>query len=186
MTRAKRTIGFVTALLVLAAGVVVAQAQPQFAGTWTLDRSQSQLPAHEGRHAQGGQGAQGAPGAQSQQQPSVVKLTVEQTGSNFKVTRSMARGDRERSFSQAFVADGSERTEQGRHGGTTVSKATLGGDRLVTSSTTTMPAKDGGAAKTFSRESTWTVSPDGRTLTIDTVMHTPRGDRNMKTVYLKG
>jgi hypothetical protein len=49
-----------------------------------------------------------------------------------------------------------------------------------------MPAKDGGAAKTFSRESTWTVSPDGRTLTIDTVMHTPRGDRNMKTVYLKG
>jgi hypothetical protein len=180
MKGAKRTLGLVTALLVLAASAVVAQAQPQFSGTWTLDRSQSQFPAHEGR---GGHG--GSTGTQPQQQPPVVKLTVEQTGSNFKVTRSMARGDRERSYSQSFVADGSERTEQGRHGGTTVSKATLGGDRLVTSSTTTMPAKDGGAAKTFSRESTWTVSPDGKTLTVDTVMHTPRGDRNMKTVYLK-
>lgn len=188
MTRAKRTIGLVTALLVLATGAVVAQAQPQFSGTWTLDRSQSQLPAHEGRHGQGAApGGQAAPGAQTeQQQPPVIKLTVEQNGSNFKVTRSMARGDRERSFSQSFVADGSERSEQGRRGGTTVSKATLGGDRLVTSSTTTVPGKDGGAAKTFSRESTWTVSPDGRTLTIDTVMHTPRGDHNMKTVYLKG
>lgn len=180
MTRAKRTIGLVTALLVLAAGVVVAQAQPQFSGTWTLDRSQSQFPAHEGRHGQGA-----AQGAQPQQQPPMVTLTVEQNGTNFKVTRSMARGDRERSYTQSFVADGAERTEQGRHGGTTVSKATLGGDRLVTSSTTTVPGKDGGAPKSFSRESTWTVSPDGKTLTIDTVMHTPRGDRTMKTVYLK-
>jgi len=185
MRRAKRTIGLVTALLVLATGAVVAQAQPQFSGTWTLDRAQSQFPAHEGRHGQSGAQGQPAPGAQTQQQPPVIKLTVDQSGSNFKVTRSMARGDRERSFSQSFVADGSERSEQGRRGGTTVSKATLGGDRLVTSSTTTVPGKDGGAAKTFSRESTWTVSQDGRTLTIDTVMHTPRGDRNMKTVYLK-
>lgn len=180
MTRAKRTIGLVTALLVLAAGAVVAQAQPQFSGTWTLDRSQSQFPAHDGRGYH-----RGAQGTQAPQPPPVVKLTVEQNGTDFKVTRSMARDNRERSFSQSFVADGSERTQQGRHGGTTVSKATLGGDRLVTTSTTTVPGNEGGAAKTFSRESTWTVSPDGRTLTIDTVMHTPRGDRNMKTVYLK-
>ena len=66
-----------------------------------------------------------------------------------------------------------------------VTKATLGGDHLVTTSTTTMPRKDGGDAKTFSRESTWTLSPDGRTLTINTVMHSPRGDKTMKTVYLR-
>src|SRR5207249_1482942 len=100
MTRAKRTIGLMTAVLVLAVGALSAQAQTQFGGTWTLDPSQSQLPAHEGRHAQ--------------------------------------------------------------------------------------KAPDGAQATTFARESTWTVSPDGRTLTIDTVMHTPRGDRTMKTVYLKG
>ena len=116
----------------------------------------------------------------------MVKLIVEQNGINIKVTRSMTRDNRERTFSESFVADGSQQTKQGHRGSTTVSKATLGGDRLVTTSTTTMPGKDGGEAKTFSRESTWTLSPDGRTLTIDTVMHTPHGDKTMKTVYLKG
>jgi hypothetical protein len=47
-----------------------------------------------------------------------------------------------------------------------------------------MTGKDG-QARTMSRESVWTLSPDGRTLTIDTTMHGPRGDRTMKTVYLK-
>lgn len=177
MTHVKRTIGLVTAVLVLAVTGLAAQAQPQFSGTWTLDRSQSQFPAR---------GNKTPDGTQSQtQQPPIVKLLVEQNGSNFKVTRSMARDNRERTYTQSFVADGSENTRQGHHGSTTVSKATLGGDRLVTMSTTTMPAKDGGQAKSFSRESTWMVSADGRTLTIDTVMHGPRGDRTMKTIYLK-
>jgi hypothetical protein len=38
---------------------------------------------------------------------------------------------------------------------------------------------------TLSRESTWTLSPDGRLLTIDTVMHSPRGDKTMKSVFVK-
>jgi len=177
MKHVKHTIGLVTAVLVLAVTGLAAQAQPQFSGTWTLDPSQSQFPAH-------GDKAPGAVQGQTQQPP-VVKLLVEQNGANFKVTRSMARDNRERTYTQSFVADGSESTRQGHRGSTTVSKATLGGDRLMTMSTTTMPAKDGGDAKSFSRESTWMVSPDGRTLTIDTVMHGPRGDRTLKTVYLK-
>ena len=182
MKHVKRTIGLVTAVLVLAVTGLAAQAQPQFSGTWTLDPSQSQFPAH-GNKAPSGGATQGQP--QQPQQPPVVKLTVEQSGTNFKVTRSMARDNRERTYSQSFVADGSENTRQGHRGSTTVSKATLGGDRLVTTSTTTTPAKDGGQPRSFSRESTWMVSPDGHTLTIDTVMHGPRGDRQMKSVYLK-
>jgi hypothetical protein len=181
MTRT-RTIGLLTAVLLVAVPVMAAHAQPQFAGTWTLDPAQSQFPARDGHHGPKGPGAQPGDAAK---QPPVVKLIVEQNGVNMKVTRSMARDNRERSYSQTFVADGSEQTKQGRHGSTTVSKATLGGDRLVTSSATTRPGKDGGAARTFSRESTWTVSPDGRTLTIDTVMHSPRGDKTLKTVYVK-
>jgi len=182
MTRAQRTIGLIAAALLLAVTAVTTQAQPQFAGTWTMDPAQSQFPAREGGH-----GHKAPDGSQSQapKQPPAVKLLVEQNGVNIKVTRSTARDNRERSYSQSFVADGSERTEQGHRGSTTVTKATLGGDRLVTTSTTTMPGKDGVEAKTFSRESTWTLSPDGRTLTIDTVMHTPHGDKTMKTVYLK-
>ena len=181
MTRRQSTIGLIAAALVLVVTAVTTQAQPQFAGTWTLDPAQSQFPAREGHGHKAPDGAQ----TQAPTQPPVVKLVVEQNGANIKVTRSMARDNRERSYSQSFVADGTERTEQG-HRGSTVTKATLGGDRLVTTSTTTTPGKDGGEAKTFSRESTWTLSPDGRTLTINTVMHSPRGDKTMKTVYLKG
>ena len=181
MTRTQRTIGLLAAALLLAVTAVTTQAQPQFAGTWTLDPAQSQFPAREGHGHKAPDGAQ----TQTPNQPPAVKLLVEQNGVNIKVTRSMARDNRERSYSQSFVADGSERAEQGHRGSTTVTKATLGGDRLVTTSTTTMPGKDGGEAKTFSRESTWMLSPDGRTLTIDTVMHTPRGDKTMKSVYVK-
>jgi hypothetical protein len=181
MRRRQSTIGLIAAALVLVVTAVTTQAQPQFAGTWTLDPGQSQFPAHEGHGSKAPDGAQ----TQAPTRPPVVKLVVEQNGANIKVTRSMARDNRERSYSQSFVADGTERTEQGHRGGSTVTKATLGGDSLVTTSTTTMPGKDGGEAKTFSRESTWTLSPDGRTLTINTVMHSTRGDKTMKTVYLR-
>ena len=176
MKGAHRTIGTVVVLL-LAAVVTAAQAQPQFSGTWVLNRAQSQFPAH---HHRGQDTAN-----QQATTPPEVKLTVEQQGNTLKATRTMVRGTRERSMSQTYSTDGSEQTEQMR-GGSSVTKATLGGDRLVINQTHTRPAKDQSQpARTFSRESVWTVSPDGRTLTIDTTMHTPRGDRTMKTVYNK-
>lgn len=175
MTRAQRTIGTLGALL-LAVLVGSAQAQPQFGGTWVLDRAQSQLP-HRGH----GKGM-----ANPQAQPPEVKLIVEQQGNTLKATRSVAHGAREHAMSETFVVDGSERTEPSRRGGTSVTKATLGGDRLVVSKTHTRPAREEGQpAKSFSRESVWTLSSDGRILTIDTTMHTPRGDRMMKAVYTK-
>lgn len=176
MTRAQRTIGSLGALL-LALVVGTAQAQPQFTGTWVLDRAQSQLP---------NRGGHGKEMANPQAAPAEVKLIVEQQGNTLKATRSVAHGARERAMSETFVADGSERTETTPRGGTSVTKATLGGDRLVVNKTHTRPAKDQGQpAHTFSRESVWTVSGDGRTLTIDTTMHTPRGDRTMKSVYTR-
>lgn len=179
MTRAQRTIGSVVVLL-LALVVATAQAQPQFTGTWVLDRAQSQLPSH------GPRGPHGKGMADPQRVPAEVKLIVEQQGNTLKATRTLARGDRERSTSETFQIDGTERTEATHRGGTAVTKATLGGDRLVVNKTHTMPAKEQGQpALTFSRESVWTLSPDGRTLTIDTTMHSPRGDRTMKTVFTR-
>jgi hypothetical protein len=176
MTRAPRTIGSIV-VLVLALVVATAQAQPQFTGTWVLDRAQSQFPSH-GPHGKGMADRHGP--------PPEVKLIVEQQGNALKATRSIAHGPRERSMSETYSLDGSERTEPTRHGGTSVTKATLGGDRLVVNKTHTRPAKEQGQpARTFSRESVWTLSPDGRTLTIDTTMHSPRGDRTMKTVFVR-
>lgn len=176
MTRVPRTIGSVVVLL-LALVVATAQAQPQFTGTWVLDRAQSQLPSH-GPHGHGTADRQGS--------PPEVKLIVEQQGNLLKATRAIANGPRERSMSETFAVDGSERTEQTPRGGTSVTKATLGGDRLVVNKTHTRPAREQGQpARTFSRESVWTLSPDGRTLTIDTTMQSPRGERTMKTVFVR-
>jgi hypothetical protein len=176
MAHPQRTIGSIVVLL-LALVVTTAQAQAQFTGTWVLDRAQSQLPTH-GPHGKGT--------ADPQAPPPDVKLIVEQQGNTLKATRTLARGGRERSMSEMFVTDGTERTEPTRSGGTAVTKATLGGDRLVVNKTHTMPAKEQGQpARTFSRESVWTLSRDGRTLTIDSTTHSERGDRTMKTVFTR-
>jgi len=82
----------------------------------------------------------------------------------------------------AFMADGADRTETGYRGNATV-RSTFDGDRLVITHTRTKTSDQG--TQTRTRESVWTLSPDGRVLTIDTTMHSPRGDHAMKTVYQK-
>jgi hypothetical protein len=170
MKRLQRTIGTM-ALLLLGIGVAVAQAEPQFAGSWVLDRSQSQFPSHEGQ-------AQKVPDAQ--RQPPQVTLVVAQQGNTLKVTRTFAMGTHERSSTDTIVADGSDKIGQGYRGNVTIRSA-FEGDRLVITHTRTKKTDQG--EQTMSRQSVWTLSPDGRVLTIDTTMHSPRGDRAMKTVY---
>jgi hypothetical protein len=170
MRRLQRTIGMM-ALLLLGIGVTAAQAEPQFAGSWVLDRSQSQFPKHEGR-------TQKAPDAQ--RQPPQVTLVVAQQGHTLKVTRTSVMGTHERSMTDVVVADGSDKIETGYRGTATVRSA-FDGDRLVITHTRTKKTDQGDQTRT--RQSVWTLSPDGRVLTIDTTMHSPRGDHAMKTVY---
>jgi len=170
MRRLQRTIGTMT-LLLLGVAVVAAQAEPKFAGSWVLDRSQSQFPTHEGR-------GHGAPSPQAQ--PAQVTLMVEQHGNTLKVTRTMTMGSRERSMTDTLVTDGSDQTHQG-YRGNVVTRAAFEGDRLVV--TRTHVKKDDQSDQTMSRQSIWTLSPDGRVLTIDTTFHSRRGDRAMKIVY---
>jgi len=172
MRRLQRVIGMM-ALLLLGSGGAAAQAQPQFAGSWVLDRSQSQFPQHGGR-------TQIAPDAQ--RQPPQVTLVVAQQGNTLKVTRNVVMGTHERSMTDTIVADGADRTEPGYRGNATV-RSTFDGDRLVITHTRTKTTDQG--TQTRTRESVWTLSPDGRILTIDTTTHSPRGDHAMKTVYQK-
>src|SRR5262252_5536851 len=180
MKRLKHTIA-TTALLLLGIGVAAAQAQPQFTGNWVLDRSQSQFPAHE-RHAQPAPDAQQAPGAQ---QPSVpqppITLAVVQQGNTLKVTRTFAKGTRSHAMTDTIVADGTDQVQQGYHGANVVTRSTFEGDRLIVTHTRTKKTDQG--EQTMTRQSVWTLSPDGHVLTIETTMHGPRGDHAMKTVY---
>lgn len=171
MNRLQRTIA-TTTLLVLAAGPVAAQ-EPQFAGAWVLDRSQSQFATHDGR---------GHDGNAATAQPPEVKLVVEQDGSLLKVTRTVTMGSRERSMTDTYVADGTDQTHRG-YRGNVVTRATFEGDRLIVTQTHTKKGDQSEAM--MSRQSIWALSPDGKVLTIDTTMHSPRGGRAMKTVYVR-
>ena len=173
MKHAQVMIGTV-AVLLLAVGVATAPAQPQLSGTWVLDRAQSQLPSHEG---------QNKPSPDAQAPPPEVKLRVEQQGNAVKVTRTMTMGTRERSMTDTYVADGSDQTHRGYRGGNVVTRAAFEGDRLVVTVMQTRKSDQG--ERTMSQHSTWSVSPDGRLLTIDTTMQTPSGDRAMKTLYVR-
>ena len=91
-------------------------------------------------------------------------------------------GSRERSMTETYVTDGTDQAQPG-HRGSVVTRAAFDGDRLVVTETRTMKGDQGD--RTMSRESVWTLSPDRKVLTIDSTLHTPRGDRNIKSVYVR-
>jgi hypothetical protein len=163
----------VVVLLAAAAG----HAAPNLAGTWVLDRDQSEFPQRDGAEGKRRHG-----GMRESRGPGEAKLTVAQDGNTLKVTRSLARNGKERTFTETYTLDGAEQTSKG-HGGTVVTKALYDGDRLLVNTSQTMTTKEG--ERQMSRASVWTVSPDGQTLTIQTTMQGPRGERQMKTVYQK-
>jgi hypothetical protein len=160
------------AIAVVLAAVSVSYAQANFAGSWVLDPSQSQLPP---RHSKA------APDA-GQTTPPALKLTVEQSGDMLKATRSVTRGNRERSISDSYTVDGSEHSVTGRHNSTVVTKATWDGARLRINTNRTMTDRSGQQIQVM-RESVWSLSPDGRTLTIETTVQGPRGQNAFKSVY---
>jgi hypothetical protein len=169
MKRRQRTIVTMT-LLLLALGVIAAaQAEPHFSGAWVLDRAQSQFPTHTRQK-----------GPDAQTQPPVITLTVEQQGTTLKVTRTTTMGTHARSTTDTLVADGTDQSRRG-YRGEIVTRAAFEGDRLVVTQTHVKKSEQGD--QTMSRQSIWTLSPDGRVLTIDSTMHSPRGDRAMRTVY---
>jgi hypothetical protein len=158
------------ATLLLSVGAVAAQAQPHFAGSWVLDPAQSQFRTHERK------------GSDAQVERPEITLVVEQQGNVLKAKRTVAKGNRERSLTETYVADGSDQTKAGRHGAV-VTRAVFDGDRLVVTGTYAMKGEQGDT--TMSRQSVWTLSPDGTVLTIETTLHGPRGERSIKSIYTR-
>lgn len=170
MRHARRMLGPLVAMLFVVSAVA-AQTPPEFAGTWKLDPAQSRFPAHARK------------GAEAAAPRPDVTLVVERQGNVLKATRTVARGDRAHSITETYVADGADRTHAGRRGAV-VSRAVFDGDRLVVTGTHARKGEQGD--RTMSRRSVWTLSPDGAVLTIETTRETPRGDRGMTSVYLRG
>jgi hypothetical protein len=159
-------------LIGLAVALVSAQGTVNFSGTWVLDKSKSDVSQFTGV----GEGTEKA-------QNISMTMVVEQQGTNLKVTRTLKTQGDERKEIHTYKIDGRETTNTGFRGETVIARAFWEGDKLVVRSTRTMRV----LMKDISAESrgVWSLSPDGKTLTITAQVNSPRGEQRVKTVFDK-
>lgn len=161
----KRAMFAAIVAVVFAAGVM-AQAKPNFAGTWTLDAEKSVMP--QGRGGGQGGGRQGGMGA--------APVTIAVDGQKMSVSRTM--GQSGNTMTTVYMLDGAEskNMQMGRGGGSeAVYKSRWDGAKLVTTITGVMGT---------STETRW-LEADG-TMVVETVRTNQQGDAvTTKLVYKK-
>lgn len=185
----KKTI-FLTAFICLLAISAFAQdKKADFSGTWTLDAGKSKLDERARVES--------------------MTLTVTQSDKEFKIETAtkrlpppegMSQGDNGQGGgmrrgggggfagdgTRSYSLDGKETTTEaeGRMGKTLVkSKAELDGGKLKLSSVRVMNTQMGEVSITT--KETWTLSGDGKTLTVKREMETPRGTNSSEMVFTK-
>jgi hypothetical protein len=136
----------------------LAQAKPNFAGTWKMNVEKSD-PMGGG----GGGGMMSAP------------ITITQTDTELTIERTV--GDQVRK--STYYLDGRESTNPGFRGGESKSKARWEGDALVIE-TTSMMGENLVTSKTVR-----TLSADGKMMTEVSTRPGPSGETTRKTVYDK-
>jgi len=148
------------------------KAPVNFSGTWQLDPAKSDVRQLAGL---GGRGKDAKDVS--------LSMVVDQQGTTLKVTRTLTVDGEERRESHTYKTDGSETTHTGFRGESVVAKASWQGDKLVLVSTRTMSA----LVKEVKVESkgVWSLSSDGKTLTIDGTVRTPRREQQFKAVFHK-
>jgi hypothetical protein len=184
----------------------VAQAKPNFSGTWALDRERSDLRRHADAEpaAKGDEGkAEPAAGAEDAKQADLDKkkqpaggdgegaaeasldmtLEVAQTDAQLKVTRSLGEGGQQRSISSTFDLSGKETDETGPRGAAVVSTAAWDADKLVLTTTRTRKMRE--REMKIEQKQVWSLSSDGKTLSIETTMKGPRREQTRKMVFTK-
>jgi len=159
-------------LVVLAAALVGAQGKVNFSGTWVLNKSKSDVSALVGTEEQ----------AEKLREASLT-MVVEQEGTTIQATRTLKTQRKERKETHTYKADGTETTNTGWRGESVIAKASREGDRLIVVSTRTMKVML--KEVTVQSKEVWSLSPDGKTLTVDAQIHSPRGDQRLKAVFDK-
>ncbi|MFN2481894.1 MAG: hypothetical protein ABR554_10550 [Pyrinomonadaceae bacterium] len=156
---------------VLFAAVAAAAAKPNYAGTWVLDASKSE----------GIGGPQGAPAAEE-------TMTVTQDGDKITVVRKIKGQQGERVINDAYTADGKEgeftmRMRGNETKGKRTSKWSADGSVLEVRDKASIDTPNG--AMTMESTAKWTLSADGKALTIEGTRTTQRGEMKSKRVYTK-
>ena len=157
-------------------------AQSDFSGTWLLDKSKSDTQQLlQGRPGKAGNARRAAVDLSTAEQ----KLIVSQTEAEITVERMVLMGAQERGLRQTFRLDGTQTTNQaaGRQG-ELKSKAKWKEDVLVIDGTQKVNSQRGQSEISLKEE--WSLSDDGKVLTIKTTRSTARGRARATTqVYNK-
>jgi hypothetical protein len=158
--------------IVLAVGLASAQGKVNFSGTWRLDKSKSDVSEllETGDRAE-------------KLQDASMMMVVKQQGTTLRVTRTLKVEGKEKQGTYLYNTDGTKTTNTSPRGRSVVSKASWEGKNLVIVSTSELTI----LWKEFSAniKEVWSLSPDGKSLTIDAQIHSPRGDQRVKALFDK-
>ncbi len=171
----------ILAAILIMAIAAMAVPGPDFAGKWTLDKANSD-PIRMGRGGPGGGG--GAPGGPP---PDVdITLVIKQSATDITIQRTIAFGGREpRETESKYSLEGKESTVAGMMGrGEMKAMAKMQGDKLVIDSKGSFQTPNGDTREVSTHDE-YTLSADGKTLTITSTRPTPQGDRTSKQVFNK-
>lgn len=144
-------------LVVIAVSSLVLSA-PNFSGKWALNKDQSDFRTRDG------------------EKPDIT-MTIEQTADTLKVKQESSSEFMNREYS--YKLDGSTQEVAGRGGRTSKVTPKWEGDVLVVTSVRE------GQQGTMTSTERWTLSADGKTLTIAGKSQSSRGDFESKMVYQK-
>jgi hypothetical protein len=165
----KRTVIFGSVMaLVLALGLVAASAKANFTGTWNLDKARSE----------------GLPAAVKEQ-----VLTVSQTDDKLSIESKLTTDQGDQNNSDVYVLDGkpADFTSKGPGGvegkGKRTAKWTADGNGIDVSEDIVYDTPQGEVTVNITRK--WTLSADGKTLTIDMTVNGPMGTQQIKRVMAK-
>jgi hypothetical protein len=140
----------------LAARAAAAQT-PDLTGRWEVDPARSDF-------------ARATP-------PAKLVMTVEQTATTFAFTQTVGAPGGERSARQAYTLDGREQAQPAPDG-ITVTGSARAADGGITVDATIV--RGGTPTRQTSR---WTLSPDGKTMTLEQQVETPNGPARLKLVF---
>jgi len=164
---------------------VLAQAQTDFSGTWTIDKDKSDKPRRPAREqlpdkATEGLGRRGAPaatpaGGADRELPDITE-TIEQTAEGIHI-RSTEGSNR------TYTFDGAPLTMRGPAGGEMTSVLKWKGQDLVIESEEPIETNIG-KAKIEIKE-VRKLSKDGQVMTVQTTVSTPNGNVATKRVFNK-
>lgn len=157
-------------VLVWTSSPVLAGEEANFSGTWILDQSKSELPRMRGR----------------MEEPAGVDLTqiIDHQGPTLKIEQRAKFQGQEHPRNLTYYTDGREAINPDRRGKPITSKSRWEGNKLVTEYTQTWQKPQGAEVKAEVKE-VWSLSEDGKVMTVEKTSKMPRGEKKSRLVFGK-